>query len=117
MDLLITLIIIFFVIAGAVAIIKKYLKKSNKQDKIDFKPHMDIDFENIKEKDLDTLKLEELRKIYIQLIDVESKIEKTNTHLKDIAGTLNLVAFFIIAPILIGIILKVIGVNILVDIL
>lgn len=95
----------------------KYLENRKRQEKIDFKPELNVNFDNMKEKDIETLKLEELRKIYIQLIDVENKIDKTNEHLKEIVNNTSIIMFVIVVPFIIGVILKLIGVDILSNLL
>ena len=98
----ITLIINLIEKVTGKSIINKKIKEENS---IEYIKPKEINFDNLKNNDFDKLEIEELRKIYIQLITVETKLDKMNRYLDNINSNLGLITFLIVLPIIIGIIL------------
>lgn len=114
------MIIFVIVIIIAVAILTVHFNKQEKikeqakmEDKqIEYNKPKEINYEELKNSDIDKLKIEELKKIYIQLITVETKLDRLNRILENIDKNIGLITFIIVLPIIIGILLLSQGIEI-----
>lgn len=88
-------------------------EQKRRNDKIEKLPELDINFDTASEEQLNKLKLQEIKKVYIQLIDIENKIDKTNGYLDSIKFCVQLITFIIIVPIIISLVLKLFGISLL----
>ena len=97
-------IIIIIILALILTIFFNWQEKRKErkliQNKLDIIPDIKIDFENLKLEDYQKMDAQEQRRIYLQLIDIENKIDKTERHLDDIKFCVQLMVVFIVLPII-----------------
>lgn len=113
MTLVLKIIIFAIILAIPITLYINWKEQKRRNDKIEKLPELDINFDTASEEQLNKLKLQEIKKVYIQLIDIENKIDKTNGYLDSIKFCVQLITFIIIVPIIISLVLKLFGISLL----